>query len=840
MKHKQISFLSFFFLMFSLVSCGCDHKLKKVVLKEPTCLENGIGILRCTVCGETSEESIIPALGHNYVNQEVKATCDEPGYLLQFCTRCGEENKTVNAEALGHNYLDTVHEPDCINEGYVHHECTICGDAFDDSKKLALGHDYVDTIHDSDCINAGYVRHECKRCGYSFDDSEQAALGHDFEITHQDLTCTQDQCTKKVCKRCNYTVVEDVIKATGHEFEGEEVEPTCTEDGYRDVKCAKCGLVEKWEKPALGHSLVKYEEIPATCETDGHSAYEKCQRLGCDYETPHQTYKALGHDYVINEKKPTCTEDGYVKKTCKNCNKTTIETVDKLGHDFEEKMTKAPSCTEDGEREKFCKNCKLVIKEKINKLGHDYEKHSGKEASCTEDGWQDYEVCKRCGDSNLQKKTIKALGHDFEEFHVDATTYVKAYTLKRCKRKNCNYEERNYDTNSSYVTQNSVKPNELYSAGNWNKKYIKSFENDDSKYFLIDLGKIERFALIQFFEFTQKDASIKYEANNVTGIDDIKSSLSLLSNYTNSFKEKIIQKIKAELDGVQVDELNASIDKYDDNRFNDLLGKFNVNPKIDYCNIKTEINEKKNNDFNAKQYFDDVNKKNYVEGVKYAYLATAPVETFLGVKFDVVTKKLNFKNFANVGEVSVDMFASDVDMSISEDKEYDFLISHSGDFNQKFIDFSNADAYETNHPKVQRYNAWKPMHIIAHGDGYFDFEMSDFDSLYSRGYDRFEINTVLRYHTTVWSNAALHAQLTIVTGNAEGKEEENHAAFTGTNNKYTTENSDIVLSYSNETSMLKGKLGLGVHCWNENFGTGDYYLDKIEMTVTFYNSRARY
>ncbi len=83
-----------------------------IIIKEPTCLEDGIKIFTCSSCGTTRTESVY---GRGHIRGEV-ATCTSP----QKCTVCG----TQLAPALGHNYSGSYYYSAHPHEEYQ--KCTRC------------------------------------------------------------------------------------------------------------------------------------------------------------------------------------------------------------------------------------------------------------------------------------------------------------------------------------------------------------------------------------------------------------------------------------------------------------------------------------------------------------------------------------------------------------------------------------------------------------------------------------------------------------------------------------------------------------------------------------------
>lgn len=74
-----------------LVSEGCAHTNTASSHKDPTCAENGYDRVMCTDCGATISETVIPELGHNWVEEIITpATDSEDGLASYTCSRCGE------------------------------------------------------------------------------------------------------------------------------------------------------------------------------------------------------------------------------------------------------------------------------------------------------------------------------------------------------------------------------------------------------------------------------------------------------------------------------------------------------------------------------------------------------------------------------------------------------------------------------------------------------------------------------------------------------------------------------------------------------------------------------
>ncbi len=80
----------------------CQHVNVAQELTEPTCTENGYCKTTCSNCGEILEDTVLEALGHDYVLEVVAPTCTENGCDLYACSRCDDSYTENETEALGH------------------------------------------------------------------------------------------------------------------------------------------------------------------------------------------------------------------------------------------------------------------------------------------------------------------------------------------------------------------------------------------------------------------------------------------------------------------------------------------------------------------------------------------------------------------------------------------------------------------------------------------------------------------------------------------------------------------------------------------------------------------
>jgi len=112
---------------YKLVSCndsgGCRYE---VVVKNPTCLEQGYTTHTCTVCGDSYKDAYKDALGHSGEEGIILTapSCTTDGEEQFLCTTCGV-TYTVAIPALGHKW-----------EGVT---CTVCGEVDTGNRILLEG-----------------------------------------------------------------------------------------------------------------------------------------------------------------------------------------------------------------------------------------------------------------------------------------------------------------------------------------------------------------------------------------------------------------------------------------------------------------------------------------------------------------------------------------------------------------------------------------------------------------------------------------------------------------------------------------------------------------------------
>ena len=237
-------------------------------------------------------------------------TADENGQILVDTSKL-EAGQYVVAVAgqYGCEYTDSI----CSTPGGILLNVELCD------------HKFEEKVTEADCVNNGYTEFTCAECGYSYIGEEIPALGHDFSEQKFDATCTTDGYTEHTCSVCKYVYRDEIVPATGHDMESVVTEPTHDEMGYTTYTCANEGctytFVSDWTD-ALDHEYVKAVTKAATCTEDGEMTFT-CE-CGATYT---QVIPKTGHSCEKTVVAPTCTEYGYTKYECKNCEHNYISDI---------------------------------------------------------------------------------------------------------------------------------------------------------------------------------------------------------------------------------------------------------------------------------------------------------------------------------------------------------------------------------------------------------------------------------------------------------------------------------------------------------------------------------
>lgn len=343
--------------------------------KAATCTDNGSEEFYCPDCEKViGEPRIIPKLSHNWQEKDpVAPTCVTEGYTNIECTKCHETQRKETVAAKGHDWNYETAVVNGWEENYSKYTVTLtCKN--DSSHKKTVPADISErvSVGDPTCTDKGKVKITA-----TFDKADENlkskntyiiiesgdALGHDYdwEKTNYEWKDDLSACTATVpCKRCHepQTFEATITNAV-------TTPATCEKDGIRTYTAAfdNEGLeaqTKTKEIKALGHDIVKHDAKPSTCKENGWDAYETCSR--CDYNTKKLLDKAPhtpAAPIIELGEAATCTKAGfhYEVVRCSVCN-----------YEMDKKtITESIIAHKDSNKDDVCDVCKRIVADvKIN------------------------------------------------------------------------------------------------------------------------------------------------------------------------------------------------------------------------------------------------------------------------------------------------------------------------------------------------------------------------------------------------------------------------------------------------------------------------------------------
>ena len=349
----------------------------------PTTEKQGFTTHTCEVCGHSYEDNYTEKLPagtepvehtHKFVDTVKAPTCTTEGYTNHKCS-CGESYNDTKVPATGHKYTDKVVDPTCTTEGYTSHTCSQCKNVYKDSTTKKLGHNYTSKVVAPTTSAKGYTEYTCTRCSHSYKDNYKDPVEegtkptehvHSYTSKVTAPTCTAEGYTTHTCA-CGDSYVDSKTAKAAHQYQDTKTDATCTAEGYTTHKCKVCGSAYTDTKvPALGH---KYTDtvVKPTCEAQGYTQH-KCDRCG---KTNKDTYtNATGHAYSFTSDTATCTKAGTITETCGNCGKTKTANSPAKGHgETKTVVITEASCQQEGKTQTVCTVCKAVLSESTTPAG---------------------------------------------------------------------------------------------------------------------------------------------------------------------------------------------------------------------------------------------------------------------------------------------------------------------------------------------------------------------------------------------------------------------------------------------------------------------------------------
>ena len=378
----------------------------------PTCTKNGYNYVydRCRYCEEelNGHTEVVPALGHDYyLNLDLTTfSSDRSTCTMVLVCRNNEEHKvtrTVNTTPDKELSCGVSHEVVTYTAELKYNGKTYTATSQLNNVSLphTLEEPVIENVVPATCTEDGSYDEVtyCSECGQEVSriDHSIPCLGHTpgEAVIENDVasTCDEQGHYDEVvyCSVCNAEISRETKyhEYFWHDYSIEQIikEPTCTEKGIKRVICSHDpSHYNDEEIPALGHKTSAY----CTYDENGHFHY--CTVCGAEIEGTRQA-----HDYYIDSKPKTCTEDGYRREVCRICGYVSTSSYEiipashsGIGYDWKVERT----CTQDGLYDLYCPECGDIIEHDVvvPALGHDFDA-SGR--------------CQRWGCGQYDKETVR-------------------------------------------------------------------------------------------------------------------------------------------------------------------------------------------------------------------------------------------------------------------------------------------------------------------------------------------------------------------------------------------------------------------------------------------------
>ena len=257
---------------------AAEHRWESVrVIREATCIEQGLQECVCTVCGRT-EERVLPVdpamhAGATELRDSRPATCGAAGYTGDtYCLDCGK--RVIRGRELPTTGRHDWQAATCT----APKTCRVCG--MIDGAPAGHQWDAGRVIHQATCQVEGVIRYTCAVCGETRTEilpvSPEAHSWDDGHILYP-ATCTEEGMIRYTCTVCGATEARILPIDPGHHTGSQErwyaVDATCEAAGYTgDTYCSACGakLEDGKSIPAAGHDWqAATRSAPKTCRVCG-------------------------------------------------------------------------------------------------------------------------------------------------------------------------------------------------------------------------------------------------------------------------------------------------------------------------------------------------------------------------------------------------------------------------------------------------------------------------------------------------------------------------------------------------------------------------------------------
>ncbi|MGN0279264.1 MAG: hypothetical protein ACI4C4_07905 [Lachnospiraceae bacterium] len=163
------------------------------VVKEPSCIADGLEQQICSVCGEVIVTREIKAKGHHEGTPETtkQASCIQEGEKVVHCTVCKMLIRTEQIPMKQHESGEwrISKESNCTEAGERAKYCVFCGKLMEKESMSALRHDFGgwSETQAAGCENTGILSRTCSNCGQTETESIEKTA-HSYTICFHDFS----------------------------------------------------------------------------------------------------------------------------------------------------------------------------------------------------------------------------------------------------------------------------------------------------------------------------------------------------------------------------------------------------------------------------------------------------------------------------------------------------------------------------------------------------------------------------------------------------------------------------------------------------------------------------
>ncbi len=357
------------------------------IITPATCTEPGEAGVKCSVCGEISEDSrtVINPTGHDMVTDApaVDATCTTPGSTAaEHCSNCDHVVEATEIPANGHNYEDGV--------------CSVCSapvpldyifdytTGTDRAQMYGEQEGLVTLVYDkaSGSTQPTWYSNGTALRFYTNNNLKISTV-EGYYIKSVTLTITEGSISPD-----SGTLTSGVWTPADKETTDVIFTPSKT-TRVQNISIELAAICYHTNKVAVG------TPSDATCTEDGITAGEKCADCG-EIITAQETIDALGHNFVSG----TCTRCGESQCT---------EHVWKDGE-----VTTPATCSATGLQAQLCEVCGQPGEDKVlDKIAHTPETDEAVAPTCTATGLTEGSHCSVCEEVLTAQTVVDMVAHDY-------------------------------------------------------------------------------------------------------------------------------------------------------------------------------------------------------------------------------------------------------------------------------------------------------------------------------------------------------------------------------------------------------------------------------------------